>query len=189
MRPHFDTEDHCIAYYLNESRSHWKISKPGGLTLAGWRDFYRAARAQYPLRAFIQFDLPRCFNREVGYKISRFFGDLKWAFIHRFVKQHQYHVLRPSSLAPGYHDPDERILHACMDELKTYYEHGAPNVDWQSDKYHENVYNELTDIYNWWTKTYANRNDEPNVHVMKNYRQQEQDMLIRLMKIRTALWY
>lgn len=45
---------------------------------------------------------------------------LKWWFTHRFVKEHQYHLIRPKNLTPGYHEIPERGIHALFQLTEEY---------------------------------------------------------------------
>lgn len=53
------------------------------------------------------------------YRIGRYVNDAKWWLKYRFVKSHRYHIVY-TDLEPGYHDEDERILHACFALLEEY---------------------------------------------------------------------
>jgi hypothetical protein len=48
-------------------------------------------------------------------------SEAKWWVLHRLVPKHRYHVVN-TGLRPGYHDIDERILHASMALLCDYVE-------------------------------------------------------------------
>ncbi len=224
--PHFDTDQQTIDHYLDlTSKFRWRIVSPYALGLGAWDDWQDQLAARFPIRTFIQETIPRLWRKLAGYRIARFFKDLKWGFKHRYIKRHQYNVLRPKTLEPGYYDPQTRILHACMEDLCRFYEHGAPQIDWDAEPYHQHVYKEMTDIYTWWTKEFPTREEEwekanpspqdiewrrlfsngkhdndPDVIEWKRvadlrrkmdekWSEDEQDMLIRLMKIRRSLWY
>ena len=221
----FATEEERVAYYIEETRKHkWKIVSPVALSWEGWDIWKAELRKEFPIRNFIQIKIPRAFRKVFKYGINKRFHDLKWKFIHRYVPRHQYNVLRPASLKPGYHDPCERILHACMEELREYFEKGAPDISWDSDEHHAHVYSEMKEIYDWWVNTYLNHeerldkeypfpkdvpigrilghkhDDDPAVIEWRRIADihhkaedqllaQEEEMLIRLMKIRRSLWY
>lgn len=223
--PHFDTTQETINHYLDlTGKYRWRIVTPFALEWNGWDDWRDQLKARFPIRAFIQVTVPDTWRKALGYKIKHILHDLKWGFIHRYVKQHQYNVIRPKTLEVGYHDPDERILHACMEDLRQYYERGAIHVEWNSDPHHQHVYKEMTDIYTWWTKEFPTReedwekaNPSPDVDSKRlfsngkhkndpdvvewhrvrelqreaevKWAQDEEDMLIKLMKIRRSLWY
>lgn len=224
--PRFDTDQENIDHYLNlTAKYRWRIVTPFALGFGGWDDWHDQLAARFPIRSFVKETIPQTWKDLAGYKIHWFFKDLKWGFIHRYIKKYQYHVLRPKTLEPGYYDPDTQILHACMEAFRQYYERGATQVEWDSDDQHKHVYNEMTDIYNWWTKEYPTQEEkweaanpfpkdipwkrlfsngkhdnDPDVvehrRVSKLHReieekwcQDEEDMLIRLMKIRRSLWY
>lgn len=222
--PHFETDQETIDHYLTlTSKYRWRIVTPFALGLGAWDNWRDQLQARFPRRTFVQVTLPRWWKKFAGYKIKRILHDLKWEFIHRYVERHQYNVLRPKTLEPGYYDPDTRILHACMEDLRNFYERGAPQVVWEEDSHHQHAYKEMTDIYTWWTQEYPTReekweeaNPSPDVdwkrkfsnkhetdsdvvewrrvaklrhEIETKWAQDEEDMLIRLMKIRRSLWY
>lgn len=221
----FATEEERVAFYIEKTREHkWKIVSPIALSWEGWDMWKEQLRREFPVRNFIRVRVRDFFRKIFKYKIGRRLHDLKWAFIHRYVPRHQYNVLRPATLKPGYYDPCDRILHACMEELRTYFEQGAVDIDWESDEGHSKIHAEMKEIYNWWVNIRPNQEellekehpyvslpsfgygfnarhaDEPLViewrRVMDIHRKAEdewinteQEMLIRLMKIRKSLWY
>lgn len=130
-----------------------------------------------------------------------------WWLKYRFHPAHRYHIV-DSGLPPGYVDPDELILHVCMNILKQFVETAETK---QSD--------EILAIYDWWVHDFPNREGQlpelppsDNVkfpwyndfgpedmawhnaalereEVYARWTKEEQEMLIRLMKCRKALWY
>lgn len=112
-----------------------------------------------------------------------------WKLIHRFHPKHQYHVLKPRSLEPGYHDPCERIFHAAFDDLSVFAEtylmgEGHDQTRWTHEDYEyyekearfelEGFRNQverekqIIELRNWWVI------DRPN-------RQKVEDALYELM--------
>lgn len=224
--PRFDTDQETIYYFLDlTSEYRFKIVTPFALSADGWEDWKIQLAAKFPIRTFIQETIPQKWKDIAGYKIKHTWRDLYWGFKHRYIKRHQYNVLRPKTLEPGYYDPDIRILHACMEDLREFYDRGATQVDWDSNEYHNQVYKEMTAIYTWWTKEYPTREQEwekanpypqnipwkrlfsngkhdndadvieyrrvAELHrkIEEKWAQDEEDMLIRLVKIRRSLWY
>lgn len=221
----FATEEERVAFYIEETRKHkWKIVSPIALGMGGWDIWKTELRKEFPIRTFIRIKIPSVFRKIFTYRIGKWLHDLKWKFIHRYVPKHQYNVLRPATLKPGYYDPCDRILHACMEELREYFEKGAPDISWDSDEHHAQVYSEMKEIYNWWTDTFKNHEDRLNkeypfpdlptmfyafnprhadepiviewrriadIHRVADDKliEEEEQMLIRLMKIRKSMWY
>ncbi len=72
--------------------------------------------------------------------------DLFWYFQCRFVRKHQHHIIR-TKLKPGWHDTDERILHACMSLLVEFVEKESSEKLNDSDEYKT-----MMEIYDWWVE-------------------------------------
>lgn len=53
-------------------------------------------------------------------KLYRMIVDVKFWFLHRFVKKHQYNTIY-TDLEPGYYDEDTRILHGVFQCVVEYY--------------------------------------------------------------------
>lgn len=136
---------------------------------------------------------------------------LKWWFLHRFHPKYRFHVLKYSKLKPGWHDVDERMLHACFDLFTSFIENedGLENLKYQvtylekqnSDGssefdpanaygtpkhvYVRNklVYDSAVELYDWW-KSF----DEFSLTEDENADQIISDMLFKLILIRGHLW-
>jgi hypothetical protein len=76
-----------------------------------------------------------------------------WAIRYRTYKK--FHVVK-TDLKPGYHDIDQRIVHANFCLLCEYVEkeHPFEHIDWDSDEDHKRVASEIKEIYNWWKNVY-----------------------------------
>jgi hypothetical protein len=92
-------------------------------------------------------------------------------------------LLKIESLEPiakTWHDRDVIILHACFQILKDFVEKekGDKHCDYE---YHKEFVDEVRFLYNWWlersTKLEFDNQDE-----------EDNEMLLRLMKIRLSLW-
>jgi len=224
----FNDDEYFNRFIEKTRQSRWRIYRPSALTRTGWRKWDEAMEEQFPIRNWFHNKFVRFFQNMVK-RISWRTRDAKCAFLHRFVKKHQYHVLRPKTLSPGYYDPDTRILHGMMEELRKFYETGANNIEWESDDLHSDAYKEMTAIYDWWVNEYPNRaerlnqthplpdrpSDIPNTfgwmmdddfkdhpasiewskiskerfEIEESWHKEEEEMLIRLIKIRAFLWY
>ena len=89
------------------------------------------------------------------------------------------------TLTEEWHDKDSVMLHACFQLLKDFVEkedvqHMKNN--WNADEKHNTAKKEIDELYNWWA-SYA----ESSVPDEDSY-DLENSMLIRLIKVRWALW-
>ena len=205
------------------------IPYPYALSLDGWDDWQEATKLKMPIRWWLFETVPDFFNKLFVYRTKRFFSDLKWGFLHRYVRKHQYNIIRPSTLRPSYYDARDLILHANMHVLVDFVEHERDSgiVDWSATEEHQHVWDEAKIIYDWWINKYPNRDEEldkkyplpdrgddekpmlwifhskyentPEAVEYKDllskrtqeeivWEKEEETMLIRLMKIRLALW-
>lgn len=106
------------------------------------------------------------------------FHDLKWKIIHRVHPKHRYHVIKPRSLEPGYHDPDIQIQAAAFDTLSEFAESNlmGDGIDgtcwtqsdfdyyddpdtWGKESFYEQVEREkkVIELRNWWVVDRKNR--------------------------------
>jgi hypothetical protein len=83
--------------------------------------------------------------------IIRCYRDIKYWFLYRISKRHQYYVIRPTTLHIGYHDQDTRILHSAMQCLVDYVDHEAATIDWTWDEGYQQIRNNMQEIYDYWT--------------------------------------
>lgn len=94
-------------------------------------------------------------------------------------------LLKVDSLTDEWRDKDTVMLHACFQLLKDFIEKEElpnGNADWNADEKHSTAKAEIDKLYNWWVS--YSEIDIPNE---ENY-ELESQMLIRLIKIRWALW-
>jgi len=165
--------------------------KPYALTIDEWNEWESRMREERPTRYWLSdkflnkiqdfFLLPWDLWREVKH----------WYNIRYVIKTH----VLDTGLKPGkYCDLNDRILHGCFNEFCIY-------VD-KCRKYIQ-VEEELNELYNWWKENYLKR-DEPwqtitkETHGHRYYEviqdvekkrwEEEQEMLIRLIKVRDKLW-
>lgn len=83
------------------------------------------------------------------------------------------------SVKDGWVDRDDIILHACFQALKDYIEKekGDTHCNYKA---HKEFVDEIRFLYKWWKKRVKRgRSDDES---------EDNEMLIRLMKIRTSLW-
>ena len=145
----------------------------------------------------------KLFDRLVG-KIERF----GWNLIHRFHPKHRYYVVK-TGLAPGYYDPDIRMLNACFTIFCEWYEYNFVENDFfaSDDDRSIELARECTQLYYYWTTTRVLQEEEVNnfydsssrdymkadyksvLDLEDEHAEMEDQMMIKLMKIRRSLWY
>lgn len=89
-------------------------------------------------------------------KLNVFFLRLKNRIIdyyywikYRIVPSSKYHLVRLKHLSPGWHDVDDRMLHACFELLSSFVEEEEGLDSFGGEEYIE-VRKELLNLYNWW---------------------------------------
>lgn len=131
------------------------------------------------------------------YRVGTKINNAKWWLLWRFHPRHRYFMVN-TGLGPGYHDHDERILHACMAMLCEFVKYD----------YHVPIPEALA-IHQWWTVEKPADEARHNELLMKCYgrekrgtaedhdeldridekiRADETAMLHRLVDIRPGLW-
>ncbi len=100
-------------------------------------------------------------------------------------------ILRVKTLQKGWHDNNEVMLHACFYLLKNFIEKEKPFKcpSWKQSEDYSSAQNELIFLYGWWKK----RKKIERSHDMLNNKLHPQniednEMLMRLVKIRLFLW-
>ena len=83
--------------------------------------------------------------------------------------------------AKTWQDKDEIMLHACFQLLTDFVEkeNGDTHCNYET---HKDFVDEVRVLYNWWRIDRVQRGLNPDLHEVDN------EMLTRLMKIRTQLW-
>lgn len=138
----------------------WKIDKPYALTWEQWDDWRDSAKKHYPVRFFIQESIPKWFSHNIEVPIFWRIRDRWYNVKYRFIRKHQYNVIRPRTLQLGYHDERNRLLHANMECLSGFLEHGVDHVNWEgSSEAHGEAYREMIAINTWWTLLWPDRDD------------------------------
>lgn len=95
-------------------------------------------------------------------------------------------ILTIDSLDKGWRDKDSVMLHACFQLLTDCIEKEkllTGHIDWEADDKHREAQKELHELYSWW-QSYK----EEDIPENKKKYQEENQMLIRLINIRWALW-
>ena len=99
--------------------------------------------------------------------------------------------LKIKTLPKGWCDNDSMMLHACFKLLKKFIENEKPfkGSEWEFNAEHRLVKTEMQALYKWWKK----RKKLKDSSQMMNNRLHPQniednEMLLRLVKIRLFLW-
>lgn len=120
----------------------------------------------------------------------------------RFI--YRYHLVDmrnpPNDYHWGYIDPCAALFYASFAILKGYVEKEDPfnHLDWNWDKKHAAAGKEIKALYVWWTKGRKKAVDALDKLSEKNYpkyvkqvdrlEEKDDEMLLRLMKVRKFLW-
>jgi len=173
----------------------WYETPKKSLTADGWHDWKTETKAKYPVQYFLREDVPFWFRCNVTGRIERAY----WWVMHRFHPKHRYHVIKPRSLKPGYHDPETRIFYTIFDELSRYAEDvlmgdgvngtrwSQEEIDGTREEYGEKEHlklqvaaeSRIVALRNWWVNVYPNReNDFPD---LENYMEEGRPFLWPLM--------
>ena len=93
-------------------------------------------------------------------------------------------ILKIESLNEEWKDKDQVMLHACFQVLKDCVEKENLfncHVDWDHDEVHRQTKKEIQTLYDWWKK-------RSNEDTYDGSDEEDDTMLLRLLKIRNALW-
>lgn len=101
-------------------------------------------------------------------------------------------LLRIKTINATWCDKDTVMLHACFQLLTDFIEQENPfesGTDWTHSEEKINVKREIEFLYNWWQALLIKQdNDEWKSMNNKVQYEEESEMLIRLIKIRSHLW-
>ena len=138
------------------------------------------------------------------HRISRKWYELKCWF-------KPYNVLKLKHLPNTWIDEKELLIHANFAVLERFMG-GKPGeiINWDSDDEHKHAWKEINEIWDWWQKRderieleqqitnnwYENRNNKEfedkllmlSLDTEKMHEKQTEEMLIRLIKVRSFLW-
>lgn len=81
----------------------------------GWGEWRTKIKKAHPIQFFFRESVPDFFHGII-FRLRM----IKWWVLHRTT--HRYHVIKPRSLEPGYHDPDTRIRAAAFDIMSEHAE-------------------------------------------------------------------
>lgn len=149
--------------HLKKIKSFFKFEDPGPLTMDGWEELDTHRKEQFPIKYFFIETIPETFNNLIGYNLHKLLVDkIYWGFKYRFIKKHQYNIIRPTTLKPGYHNEYDLILHSVFHILTEFIEYNKKEdlINWESDKPHSNFWKEANELYNWWINVHPYRYDK-----------------------------
>jgi len=100
-------------------------------------------------------------------------------------------ILNIKTLSGDWFDKDIIMLHACFQLLTDCIEDEklfTGHVDWNHDEEHKKAKDELEFLYNWWIKR-KNKDLEAEINDLeKEQYEEDNEMLVRLIKVRQYLW-
>ncbi len=99
-------------------------------------------------------------------------------------------ILNIDTINADWCDKDIVMLHACFQLLTDFVEKEDINdlqTNWNQDDLHKHVKKEIDELYSWWKIRVTNDSVEP-ITLNKVQYEEDNEMLIRLIKIRGFLW-
>lgn len=130
------------------------LSMPESATAEEWRLWREQAQAQHPVRYWLQ---EKLWKRHIQGRALRWVWrvqDALWGLAYRVLPRYRYHWL-PTGMKPGRNLLRERQLHAMFHSFARFYEHQASTrspVDWGGDEPHAKAFQEMAELYQWWTQ-------------------------------------
>lgn len=103
--------------------SKWMLTIPYAATGPAWDRIDRYQRNRWPLRYWLQKDLPMWFR----IKKRQYDDAIRWV---KLRVRRNYNVIKAPSLKPGYYDTDTLMFHANFDLLKEHVEEGLAHRGW-----------------------------------------------------------
>ena len=97
-------------------------------------------------------------------------------------------VLKIKSLHSDWCDKDQVMLHACFQLLEDCIKEENlldGHTDWGHDEKHRAAKSELVELYEWWLERVKKDDIDP---LSEQQYEEDNQMLIRLIKVRWALW-
>lgn len=138
------------------------FKKPYALTFEEWDDWNSKTRANHPIKWFVCETIPDLFKVHVWWPITKIVVDKwYWGFKYRFIPKHQYHIIKPKTLEPAYHNEYDLILHASFHVLTEFveYEEKEGIVDWRGTPEHSEFWDEAHRLVYWWKHIRPYRED------------------------------
>lgn len=173
--------------------------RPGAYT---WEDWREDMKYKCPVRYFFW----EVAAIEFHVRIVRPIKDAwYWVRTHTYRRYHMLDMRSPKNdYAWGWHDRGPLILYAAFNLLKQYVETEKPfeTINWEWNEDHRVVGAEIRVLYDWWTSGRAQEHlavdDEYKDTISKRWsswgeaeqhlNERDDEMLLRLIKIRHYLW-
>lgn len=180
-----------------------------------WEQYYKEIKEKYPIRYFFAKTLYSFIRYKIWNKVYLIM-ELLWWFRYNFIPSYKYHFLdlrQPKGFDEyryGYRDMPEKMLYANFNLLKEYLKDSSWDLSSEvgleevlNDKHLLKSYlveKEAKLLNYWWVK--IRKDDHLNLEKMRlekgyvveyyeaadKFEAKEEEMLIRLMKIRKHLW-
>jgi hypothetical protein len=165
-------------------------------TIEEWSAWHAAQERDHPgLLLWLIWDLPYY----LGAPRRRLRAAIRWV---RYRTTRRYHVIKIRGLSPGYCDADTRMLYGCFSLLMDFVEKEIGGLaklrEWTSELLADEGYNHAAQIafqeecevlYLWWAVERPRRIDPIDLwNEDERQHQEDEDMLIRLIRIRRGMW-
>lgn len=148
--------------FLTKIKNNFLLKKPYALTHDGWEQWAVNNKKKYPIRYFLQETFMDYLRKYFLWPLERVFvKKLYWGFKYRFIKKHQYNIIRPTTLKPGYYDPVELMIHSCFHLLVEYVDFQRKEglhiqtFSWNAAK----EWYSIIRLYEWWKNERPYRED------------------------------
>lgn len=140
------------------------VGLPDSSGSAGWKRWEKKTKSNHPIKYFLLDTAPTF----IGYKWTWWIKDpiyhLKCKYILKYhhikIDVDRFMNDNNSSFRNYYWiDSDGQILYAMFQILVDFMEQEADIVDWDASPKHQEIFEELTKLYKWWTEDRLNRDD------------------------------
>ena len=178
-------------------------------TMEEWAEYYREQKKKHPIRYWL---IERYENN--WYPIQRAYIKVYDYFRYRIKRYQNVYT----GLTPCWYDRDYLMLVACFTILKDYVEKERPDemIDWSHNEEHQKAWDEIQSLYKWWKIDRPTRESiEENLYnslqeykpekreeiikidreiykqinqLEKDWEKEDNENLMRLIKIRGYLW-
>lgn len=140
------------------------LPQPDATSSTGWRKWEKENKSKYPIRYFLLETAPTFVSSNWRWWIGDPIYNFKCKYI---IKYHHIKIdvdrfMRYYKTSfRNYHwiDSDEQILYGMFQILVDFMEEKSGIVDWSADPKHQEIFNELTKLYEWWIGDRPNRDD------------------------------
>jgi hypothetical protein len=100
-------------------------------------------------------------------------------------------ILQVTTLSDGWCDKDVVMLHACFQLLTDCIEKEnllTGNTDWNADEEHKKARKDIEELYQWWLDRKGKSNSEKFNDLDRTQYNENNEKLIKLIKVRQYLW-